>query len=63
MRLLYQVYVNAGTILKNGIEHKLKKEFNQYLEKKDALDYKTRLEKRYDDVVIVEKKIKDNPFS
>lgn len=62
MRIVYHIYIDAGSILINGIPHKLKKEFNRYFDKNDALAYKKRLEKRFENVVIEEKKIRDNPF-
>lgn len=62
MRVIYHVYIDAGPILIDGIMHKLKKEFNQYFNKKEALEYKERLEKRFKNAVIEEKIIKNNPF-
>lgn len=63
MRTMYHVYVDAGAILVDGILHKLKKEFNRYFDKKDDLAYKERLDERFENVVIEEKTIKDNPFA
>lgn len=62
MKTIYHVYVDAGAVLVDGILHKLKKEFNRYFDKKDALAYKERLEERFENVVIEEKQIKNNPF-
>lgn len=61
MRIIYHVYVE-GKIIKNGIPFKLKSEFNQYFDKNETLDYKRRLEKRFKNVILEEKKLKDNPF-
>lgn len=62
MKTIYHVYVDAESVPIDGILHKLKKEFNRYFDKKDALAYKERLEERFENVVIEEKKIRDNPF-
>ena len=62
MRKIYHVYVE-GVIVKNGINCKLKSEFNQYFDKNDALSYKKKLEERFKNVVIEEKKIRDNPYA
>lgn len=61
MRKIYHVYVE-GVIVKDGINCKLKSEFNQYFDKNDALSYKKRLEERFNNVVIEEKELKNNPF-
>ena len=62
MRTVYHVYVDSGTLIKDDVPCKLKAEFNQYFDKRDALEYKERLEKRYKNAVIEEKVVRNNPF-
>lgn len=62
MRSIYYVYV-PETIIKAGVEYNLKKEFDQYFGKKEAEEYKKRLEKRYPNVMLEEKQLKNNPYA
>ena len=58
MRFLYKVYVDAGIRIIKGKEFRIKKEYDQFLNKIEAIKYKEKLEKNFVNVIIEEHKIK-----
>lgn len=58
MRFLYKVYVDAGIRIIKGKEFKIKKEYDQFLNKVEAIKYKEKLENDFVNVIIEEHKIK-----
>lgn len=58
MRFLYKVYVDAGIRIIKGKEFRIKKEYDQFLNKTEAIKYKEKLENDFVNVIIEEHKIK-----
>lgn len=58
MRFLYKVYVDAGIRIIKGKEFRVKKEYDQFLNKIEAIKYKEKLENDFVNVIIEEHKIK-----
>lgn len=59
-RVIFNVYVDGGKTLVKGEEWTLKKEFTQFHDKIEALEYKKMLESKFGNVVLEEKKFKHN---
>ena len=58
MRFLYKVYVDAGIRIIKGKEFKVKKNYDQFLDKAEAMKYKEKLENDFINVIIEEHKMK-----